>query len=125
LTVGAVGEKIAIDIFNTTPGCPNLQAAPTGTANIDAISRRGERYSIKTICKAKKTGTIYPDPSDPDKRLFEFILVVRLNEDWTLNSLFEFDWEGFVKNRCWDKRMNAWYLPASARVLGAAKCYSL
>ncbi|MEM8571789.1 MAG: hypothetical protein AAGG56_12920 [Pseudomonadota bacterium] len=121
LTVGAVGEKLAIDLFNVTPGYPNLLAAPTGTANIDAISRKGERYSIKTVCKGKKTGTVYPDTDAPDKQLFEFILVVKLNEDWTLDRVFEFDWDGFVTNRSWDKRMNAWYLPASARVLSKAK----
>ncbi|MFD0980330.1 hypothetical protein [Tropicimonas aquimaris] len=124
LTVGAVGEKLAIDLFNVTPGCPNLLAAPTGTANIDAISRKGERYSIKTVCKGKKTGTVYPDTDAPDKQLFEFILVVKLNDDWTLDRVYEFDWNGFVENRAWDKRMNAWYLPASARVLAKAKEYA-
>lgn len=124
LTVGAVGEKLVIDLFNQTPGCPNLQAAPTGTANIDAISRKGERYSIKTVCKGKKTGTVYPDTDSPDKQLFEFILVVKLNEDWTLDRVYEFDWKGFVANRSWDKRMNAWYLPASGRVLAMAKEYA-
>jgi hypothetical protein len=123
LTVGEVGEKLAIDLFNATPGCPNLLAAPTGTANIDAISRKGERYSIKTVCKGKKTGTVYPDTDAPDKQLFEFILVVKLKDDWTLDRVYEFDWQGFAKNRCWDKRMNAWYLPASARVLSRAKEY--
>ncbi|MCL6284117.1 hypothetical protein M3P21_11310 [Ruegeria sp. 2012CJ41-6] len=123
LTVGAVGEKLVIDLFNVTPGCPNLLAAPTGTANIDAISRKGERYSIKTVCKGKKTGTVYPDADAPDKQLFEFILVVKLNDDWTLDRVYEFDWDGFIANRSWDKRMNAWYLPASARVLARAKEY--
>jgi hypothetical protein len=124
LTVGAVGEKLAINLFNATSGCPNLLAAPTGTANIDAISRKGERYSIKTVCKGKKTGTVYPDTDAPDKQLFEFILVVKLNDDWTLDRVHEFDWEGFVEHRAWDKRMNAWYLPASGRVLAKAKEYA-
>lgn len=102
LTVGAVGERLAIGHFNKFPGCPNLQAAPTGTANIDAISRKGETYSMKTVCKGKKTGTVYPDTDAPDKQLFEFILIVELNEDWTLDRVYEFDWQGFVANRAWD-----------------------
>ena len=28
---------------------------------MDALSRNGDRYSIKTAWKAKKTGTIYPE----------------------------------------------------------------
>ena len=56
-SVGEVGEKLAINHFRSTPGLPKLQAAPKGTKNVDALSRGGDRYSIKTVCTAKKTGT--------------------------------------------------------------------
>ena len=36
--LGDLGEHLAIDHYNSTPGLPNLQAAPPGTQNIDAIS---------------------------------------------------------------------------------------
>ena len=79
--VGDVGEQLAIEHFNSTPGYPTLLAAPTGTKNVDALSRDGERYSIKTLLRAKKTGTVYPDPEQRDRQLFEWMLVVRLNSD--------------------------------------------
>lgn len=52
--VGDIGEQLVIDHFSTTPGLPNLMRAPRGTKNVDALSRDGDRYSIKTIWKAKR-----------------------------------------------------------------------
>ena len=115
--VGEIGEAFVIQYFTNTSGLPNLQAAPVGTKNIDAISRDGDRYSIKTRLKAKKTGTIYPDPVTPDKQLFEYILLVRINEEYQLESIHQFSWNQFVKFRSWDKRMSAWYLSCSNKKL--------
>ena len=56
--VGELGEFLAIEHYCKTPGLPNLQAAPVGTQNIDAISRSGERYSIKST-SGNVTGVFY------------------------------------------------------------------
>jgi hypothetical protein len=125
LSVGQMGEQLAIGYFNRTAGNPNLSPAPPGTANVDALSRRGERYSIKTICNAKKTGTIYPHPDDKERQLFEYLLVVKMAKDWTLEAIYEFDWKAFVACRRWDKRMNAWYIGAAKATLDTAKKYVL
>src|SRR5277367_6284657 len=100
-SVGAVGEQLAIEHFRKTPGLPKLHPAQRGTKNVDANSRDGERYSIKTICNAKKTGTIYPDSENRDKQLFEHILVVKLAEDWSLQSIHQLAWADFLKVRSW------------------------
>ncbi len=117
-SVGEIGEMLAIEFFNKTAGHPNLQPAPIGTKNVDALSRNGDRYSIKTVWKGKKTGTIYPDPVNPDKQLFEQLLIVRLDDELKLHSIHEFDWKQFLKARRWDKRMSAWYVPYTNRSLG-------
>lgn len=119
-TVGAVGEQLVIEHFCKTPGLPKLQPAPRGTKNVDALSRSGERFSIKTICDGKKTGTIYPEP-DHKKQLVEHILIVQLADDWSLKSIHQISWEEFEKVRSWDKRMNAWYVAISRRTLAAGK----
>jgi hypothetical protein len=119
-SVGGVGERLAIEFFKANPKLPNLQPAPRGTKNVDALSRNGDRYSIKTYCNAKKTGTIYPDPNDKEKQLFEYLLIVRLGPDWMLRSIHQLSWHTFVKIRSWDSRMNAWYVGISNRTLGAA-----
>ena len=115
--VGEIGETIAIAHFNKTPGLDNLQRAPVGTKNIDAISRRGERYSIKTIKEGNKSGTVYPDSEEKDKQLFEHLLVVILNEDFELKALYRFSWKQFLEVRQWDKTMNAWYIPKTLKAI--------
>jgi len=121
IEVGELGEKLAIELFNLTPGLPNLMRAPKGAKNVDALSRNGERYSIKSILKAKKTGTVYPDSHTPDKQLFEHLLLVCLNSQYQLSSVYCFTWEAFLKARAWDKRMNAWYVPVSEKRLKLAE----
>ncbi|MBL8168855.1 MAG: hypothetical protein JNJ50_11905 [Acidobacteria bacterium] len=119
-SVGEIGERLVIGRFKATAKLPNLQLAPKGTKNVDALSRNGDRYSIKTICNAKKTGTIYPDPEDAEKQLFEFLLIVRLTESWELKSIHQLTWAAFCQVRSWDKRMNAWYVAISGRALAGA-----
>jgi hypothetical protein len=121
LDVGEIGEQMAIEYFNATRGLPNLIYAPKGAKNVDALSREGERYSIKTIMKAKKTGTVYPDGDNPDKQLFENLLVVSLTSSYQLESIYLLTWETFLKIRAWDKRMKAWYVPVSKKRLQYAK----
>lgn len=116
-SVGEIGESIAIKFYNNKPGLDNLQRAPPGTKTVDALSRRGERYSIKTIKEGSKTGTIYPDPINRNKQLFEYILIVLLNDDYELESLHCFSWKQFLKVRQWDKTMNAWYIPKTIKAL--------
>lgn len=121
--VGQVAESLAIAFYNGTPGRPNLQPAPTGTQNVDALSRRGDRYSIKGVLDARKTGTIYPDRDDREKQLFEFLLVVRIDQDWQLIAIYEFDWRTFCEVRSWDSRMNAWYVGLAAKTLAKATLF--
>lgn len=119
--VGELGEKFCVDHFNSTPGLSNLILAPTGAKNIDALSRDGDRYSIKTFKKAKKTGTIYPDDKDPDKQLFEFLILVGLDQKYQLQAMYRFTWNQFLDVRAWDKRMNAWYISLSSKNLKTAE----
>ena len=121
-SVGEVGELVAIKYFNSTPGLSNLKAAPPGTKNVDALSRNGDRYSIKTIQRAKKTGTIYPDVQNADHQLFEYLLIVNLAEDFSLEKLYQFSWEQFLKIHAWYIRMNAWYVPVSRSRLKMGQC---
>jgi hypothetical protein len=120
-SVGEVGEKLAISFFNSKPGLPNLLQGPRGAKNVDALSREGDRYSIKTYMKAKKTGTVYPDEKDKDKQLFEYLIVVKLNTNYQLSAIYRYSWEEFIRIRAWDKRMNAWYLPLSNKNLNMAE----
>ncbi len=122
--IGKLGEMLVIDYFNSTPGLPNLQPSPTGTKNVDALSRNGDRYSIKTLWAAKKTGTIYPDSDNPEKQLFEFLLIAKLDKNLKIECIYQFTWESFIKVRSWDKRMSAWYVSFSQKNFQAGMCYT-
>lgn len=119
-SVGEMGETFAIKHFNSTPGLDNLQRAPIGTKNVDALSRKGERYSIKTIKEGSKTGTVYPDEND--MQLFEYILLVLLDDDFEMMALYRFSWKKFTEMRQWDKTMKAWYIPKTKKALTQAEC---
>jgi len=119
--VGQIGEKLAISFFNSKSGLPNLLQAPVGAKNVDALSRDGERYSIKTFMKAKKTGTVYPDEKDKDKQLFEYLVVVKLDTSYQLHTIYRYSWNDFIRMRAWDRRMNAWYLSLSRKNLAMAE----
>ena len=124
--VGERGEFLAIKTYNETTGAPNLQAAPEGTQNVDALSRKGERYSIKTISEpGKLTGVFYGcgnegDSTVPDKK-FEYVIVVMIDADFKLIKMYEIDWEQFLKFRKWHKTMRAWNLSITQNFINAAK----
>lgn len=120
-SVGEIGETLVIEHYTNNPDLPTLQTAPTGTKNVDALSRDGERYSIKSIWHAKKTSTIYPDPKKRDKQLFEYIVIAQMSNDLTLKAIYEFTWDEFTIVRNWDSRMSAWYISCSTKALSKAK----
>lgn len=64
--VGELGEYLAIELYNNTPGLPNLSPAPVGTENIDAISRKGDRYSIKST--SSNTTSVFYGLEEPDRK---------------------------------------------------------
>jgi len=120
--VGERGEFIVIEFFNKTKGLPNLQAAPQGTQNVDAISKKGERYSIKTITFPNTTTGVFHDFGEkddiklPDKK-FEYVIIVQLNKDYTPNKIIELSWDLFLKYKKWHKRMRAWNLSITQNLL--------
>ncbi len=118
--IGDLGEYLAIEHYNQTPGLPNLQAAPAGTQNIDAISRQGERYSIKST-SAKLTGVFYglndPNSDDIEKQKFEYVIVIVFKDNFELNKIIELNWEDFLKIKKWHKTMRGWNISINKQLL--------
>ena len=76
---GDRGEALALKFYNSTPNEPKLQLAPPGTKYIDAISREGKRYAIKSVkTSTTSTGTFQAD--DFKEQRFDFLIVVRMDE---------------------------------------------
>lgn len=113
--VGSIGEQRVLDFFREHNSLPNLTEAAIGTKNVDALSRDGDRYSIKTVIKSRKTSTVYPGLTSDS--LFEYMLIAKLDGNFLLNELYRLSWSDFLERRAWDKRMSAWYVPINKRRL--------
>lgn len=124
--VGERGEFLAIETYNSISGLPNLQAAPEGTQNVDALSRKGERYSIKTISEpGSTTGVFYgigekDDNVIPDKK-FEYVIIVQIFKDYRPKRIIELSWDQFLRFKRWHSTMRAWNLSVTKSLLSEAK----
>ncbi len=122
--IGDLGEYIAIDFYNRNTNLPKLEFAPTGTENIDAISRKGERYSIKST-SAKTTGVFYglnsPDSLEKNEKKFEFLIIVEFDKNYNLIKIIELEWEKFLIFKKWHKRMQAWNITITKELLTNSK----
>lgn len=122
---GELGEYIALEHYNNNTTLPNLQFAPPSTENIDAISRKGERYSIKTITNAGSTGVFYGLPAQGSMEIptqkFEYAVIVKLTDDFELERILELTWEEFLVHKKWHSRMQAWNLSYSNKLISFSK----
>lgn len=122
---GELGEYIAVEYYNNDTRLQNLQFAPPSTENIDAISRKGERYSIKTITNTGSTGVFYGLPPQgsneniPQK--FEYVIIVKLTDDFELERILELTWNEFLEHKRWHSRMQAWNLSYSNKLISLVK----
>lgn len=118
---GELGEYIAIEYYKNNPQLPNLNFTPPSTENIDAISTRGERYSIKTITNIGSTGVFYGLPPLDSEELptqkFEYVIIVKLNDNFELENIIELTWNQFLENKKWHSRMQAWNLSYSKELI--------
>lgn len=122
--VGDLGEYLAIHHYKNTPGLPNLQAASAGTQNVDAISRRGDRYSIKTT-STNTTSAFYGlndnNSLATQKQKFEFAIIVVFTKDFELDKIIEINWDQFIKFRKWHKTVRAWNLSVTRALIKESK----
>lgn len=122
--VGELGEHLAIEHYNNTPGLPNLMKAPIGTENIDALSRKGERYSIKST-STTTTGVFYGLEEKgslvEDVQKFEYVIVCLFDDNYELHTILEMDWKTFLENKKWHSRMKAWNLAVTKKLKESCK----
>ena len=122
--LGELGEHLVIDYYNNTPGLPKLQLALTGTENVDTTSRQWERYSIKSISR-NVTGVFHglnpPDSRGNQNQLFEHVIIAKFNDTYQLEMIIELGWAAFLEHKKWHKRMKAYNLVLSKKLLNDAK----
>lgn len=122
--IGEIGEYLAVDFYNKTKNLPTLQIAPPSTKNIDAISKDGERYSIKCTT-TKTTGVFYginsANSKTPQRQLFEHVIIVVLNQDLEISLILKLTWEQFLIYKHWHSRVNAWNLLITNKLINETK----
>lgn len=122
--LGDLGEYMVINRYCNTRGLPKLQAAPPGTENIDAISVKGERYSIKSIT-SNRTSAFYglnsKDCNDDQKKLFEYVIIAIFDQDYKLLRINELTWDELIQYKRWDSRQRAWNLTITRELLNKTR----
>ena len=123
--VGERGEFLTIETYNSINGLPKLQAAPEGTKNVDALSRKGERYSVKTISEPSTTTGVFYGCGDNNEEViekkFEYVVIVQIFKNYRPKRILELTWEQFLKYRKWHSTMRAWNLSVTQNLLSEAK----
>ena len=121
--VGELGEYYAIDFYNKTPNLPNLSLAPKGVKNIDTLSRNGEIYSIKTVTSRKGTSGSFWDPQsiNNNEQKFKYLLIIILNDEYSLDMILELTWEDFFKHKKFNKRMNNYNISLTNNLINSVK----
>lgn len=116
---GERGEQLAFDFYNNQIGLPKLQAAPEGTKNVDALSRSGDRYAIKTIMEPNRTTGVFYGVTDDFSQVpkFEYLIVVILDDTFQLKQILEVDWKTFLEYKKWHSRMKAFNISISKKLI--------
>ena len=106
--VGELGEHYAIEHYTKNSKLPSLSIAPVTVKNIDALSRNGEIYSIKTVSSRSGTTGSFWDPESIEKneKKFDYLLIVIIDQSYALDMILELSWEDFFKYKRFNKRMN-------------------
>lgn len=100
-------------------GLPNLLLTDKSTRNIDAVSNKGERYSIKTTT-TKTTGTFWKIDKNSEK-VFEYLIIVQMNEAYEVEKILELDWDSFIRHISFNSRMNAYLITITKSLLCDSK----
>ncbi len=121
--IGDLGEFLAIEFFKKTSRLSNLQEAPAGTQNIDAISRSGERYSIKSTTSTT-TGVFHglesKESNKSDDQKFEYALIMKFDDNYELEKIIQLNWNLFLNFKKWHKTMKAWNITITKSLLEEA-----
>ncbi|MBN8697099.1 MAG: hypothetical protein J0L87_11280 [Bacteroidetes bacterium] len=122
--LGDLAEYLVINHYKNTSGLPNLQAAPPGTQNVDALSRQGERYSIKATT-GNLTGAFYglipPNTEGVEIQKFEYVIIACFNENYKLIKILELTWEQFIQHKKWHKTVRAYNLSVTKNLIAQSK----
>ena len=119
--IGELGEFIVQREYKQNPDLPELQLNLSSTKNIDATSRKGERYAIKST-STRLTGIFPSLPVEDDGVVyFEYLILVIFYKDYSLSEIYELTWKEFLRHRRMKPPENKWNLSITKEVKQIAK----
>lgn len=123
---GELGERIAVEHYCAKTSLPQLKLVPTSTQHIDAVCTKGRRYAIKTIT-GRTTGVFYglPDPKSKKtpSKIFDYLIIVKLNENYEVQKIIEVEWNVFLCLKKWHTTMKAWNITVTKELI--SKCMTI
>ena len=124
---GNIGEYFAIEFFNNfdtetytkTKDLPKLFRSGENSQDIDAKDENGKGYSIKTITKPTgTTGSFWnPKSIENNEEKFSYLLIVILDKTFQVDKILELNWENFMKNKRYNKRMRNYNISVTNKLV--------
>ena len=120
---GDLGEHYAIEHYTNNSKLPSLSIVPVTVKNVDALSRNGETYNIKTVSSRKgTTGSFWDQESiKKNEKKFDYLLIVILDQSFSLDMILELSWEDFIKHKKFNKRMNNYNISITNTLIDEVK----
>ena len=122
--VGDLGETYAIEFFNTRKTLPNLVQSEPNEKSYDAKTNKNKKYSIKSTSTTTTGNFRGLEPKGSIKRnrkIFDFALVVKFNKSYVVESIYQIDWNNFIKLKNWSETNKGWRLILNKEFLKEAK----
>ena len=124
---GNIGEYFAIEFFNNfdtetytkTKDLPKLFRSGENSQDIDANDENGKGYSIKTITKPTgTTGSFWnPKSIENNEEKFSYLLIVILDKTFQVDKILELNWDNFMKNKRYNKRMRNYNISVTNKLV--------
>lgn len=94
--VGDRAEDLAKEVYNTTPGLEKLERPPwVNTKEYDLLSSKAS-YSVKGVKgKNKVTSAFCGYEGEETPKLFDYVILVRMDELYQLQEILQLDWNTF------------------------------
>jgi len=111
--VGDLGEWYAKHIYSTLGPRGPIFLLKTNNRDVDAKDASGSTYSIKAASLSSTRTSAFNFSKDhvASYRIFDYLVVVRVDDSFQLHSVYEFSWDKFWSLKRWNVRQKAWFLP--------------
>ncbi len=119
--VGELGKYFAFYHYKNSKHLPNLQVVPNSVKNISAVDpKTGNRYAVK-VTSGTSTGVFHSISTSTEENekypSFEYLIIVKMNEDMNLEMILECSWETFMLYKKIKKPEMKWHIQVNDQLI--------